>query len=115
MASREEEMPAIRLDTPLSEEDVLRLRAGQQVLISGVLYTARDAAHRRMADTMERGDELPFDVSGQVIYYVGPTPAPPGRVIGACGPTTARPCATCCRGCSSAPACRSPWGWWRRS
>ncbi len=54
------------------------LRAGQPVLISGVLYTARDAAHRRMAESMARGEALPFEVAGQVIYYVGPTPAPPG-------------------------------------
>jgi len=58
------------------------------VLISGVLYTARDAAHKRMIETLERGEELPFDVRGQVLYYVGPTPAPPGRVIGAAGPTS---------------------------
>jgi len=79
----------VRLSTPLSEEEVLKLRAGQPVLISGVVYTARDAAHRRMAEAMEQGEDLPFDVAGQVIYYVGPTPAPPGRIIGAAGPTTA--------------------------
>ena len=79
----------IRLTTPLSEEAVLALRSGQAVLISGVIYTARDAAHERMVETLEAGGELPFEVSGQVIYYVGPTPAPPGRVIGAAGPTTA--------------------------
>ena len=79
----------VRLTTPLSEEAVLGLRSGQAVLISGVIYTARDAAHKRMVETLEAGGELPFGVSGQVIYYVGPTPAPPGRVIGAAGPTTA--------------------------
>lgn len=79
----------VRLTTPLSEEVVLGLRSGQAVLISGVIYTARDAAHKRMVETLEGGGELPFEVSGQVIYYVGPTPAPPGRVIGAAGPTTA--------------------------
>jgi len=79
----------VRLTTPLSEEAVLALRSGQAVLISGVIYTARDAAHERMVETLETGGELPFEVSGQVIYYVGPTPAPPGRVIGAAGPTTA--------------------------
>jgi len=79
----------VRLTTPLSEEAVLGLRSGQAVLISGVIYTARDAAHKRMVETLEAGGELPFEVSGQVIYYVGPTPAPPGRVIGAAGPTTA--------------------------
>lgn len=79
----------VRLTTPLSEEAVLALRSGQAVLISGVIYTARDAAHERMVETLEAGGELPFEVSGQVIYYVGPSPAPPGRVIGAAGPTTA--------------------------
>jgi fumarate hydratase subunit beta len=79
----------IRLTTPLRAEDVISLRAGQRVLISGVIYTARDAAHRRMAEALAKGEPLPFDVQGQIIYYVGPTPAPPGHVIGAAGPTTA--------------------------
>ena len=79
----------IRLTAPLADEGVARLRAGQRVLISGVVYTARDAAHKRMAEALERGGDLPFDIRGQVIYYVGPTPAPPGRIIGAAGPTTA--------------------------
>jgi len=78
----------IEVTTPLTDEDVRALRAGQSVLISGVLYTARDAAHKRMIEALERGEEMPFDVRGQVIYYVGPTPAPPGRVIGAAGPTS---------------------------
>jgi fumarate hydratase subunit beta len=79
----------VQLTTPLQEDVVLSLRSGQPVLLNGVVYTARDAAHRRMAEALARGEELPFDVRGQVIYYVGPTPAPPGRVIGAAGPTTA--------------------------
>ena len=79
----------VRLTTPLSDEDVVALRAGQPVLISGVVYTARDAAHKRMAEALARGGDLPFDIKGQIIYYAGPTPAPPGRVIGAAGPTTA--------------------------
>ncbi len=79
----------IRLATPLTEAGVLDLRSGQQVLINGVIYTARDAAHKRMVEGLGRGEELPFDVRGQVIYYVGPTAAPPGRIIGAAGPTTA--------------------------
>jgi fumarate hydratase subunit beta len=79
----------VSIKPPLSEENVLGLRAGQRVVISGHVYTARDAAHRRMAEALERGDEPPFDVRGQLIYYVGPSPAPPGRVIGAAGPTTA--------------------------
>ena len=79
----------IELSTPLSQDNVLALRAGDWVLLSGVVYTARDAAHQRMAEAVERGEELPFEVKGQVIYYVGPTPTPPGRIIGSAGPTTA--------------------------
>ena len=79
----------VRLTTPLCDDDVIALRAGQRVLIVGVIYTARDAAHRRMAEALAQGEPLPFDVRGQIIYYVGPTPAPPGRVVGAAGPTTA--------------------------
>ena len=79
----------VELTTPLSEADVAALRAGQRVLISGAVYTARDAAHQRMAEAIAHGEELPFDVRGQVIYYVGPTPTPRGRIIGSAGPTTA--------------------------
>ena len=89
MAKKEPIAKPIEIKTPLSVDDVVSLYAGQPVLISGVLYTARDAAHKRMVEALERGEDLPFDVRGQVIYYVGPTPAPPGRVIGAAGPTTA--------------------------
>src|SRR4030042_1449518 len=78
----------IDLKTPLTSEDVEALRAGDRVTISGTVYTARDAAHRRLIDLVEAGKDLPFPVEGQVIYYVGPSPAPPGRVIGAAGPTT---------------------------
>jgi fumarate hydratase subunit beta len=78
----------IDLKTPLTNEDVETLRAGDRVTISGTVYTARDAAHRRLIDLLEEGKDLPFPVEGQVIYYVGPSPAPPGRVIGAAGPTT---------------------------
>ena len=78
----------IRLTTPLSDMDVEGLRSGDGILISGVLYTGRDAAHRRMVDLLDRGEELPFDFQGQVIYYVGPTPPRPGNPIGAAGPTT---------------------------
>jgi fumarate hydratase subunit beta len=73
----------------LDEETVQSLRAGDRVLLSGVVYTARDAAHKRMFEILERGEELPVDLRGQVIYYVGPTPPRPGRLIGAAGPTTA--------------------------
>ena len=64
------------------------LKAGESVLLSGTLYTARDAAHKRMVDAIERGEKLPFDIKGQTLYYTGPSPAPPGRVIGSAGPTT---------------------------
>ena len=77
-----------RIKTPLSDEVVRELRAGDQVLISGVLYVARDAAHKRMVEALERGESLPFDIRGQIIYYMGPSPAKPGQVIGAAGPTT---------------------------
>ena len=77
------------LQLPLSDADVERLRAGDSVLLTGGLYTARDAAHRRMVETLSKGEPLPVDIRGQVIYYVGPTPAKPGEVIGSAGPTTA--------------------------
>jgi fumarate hydratase subunit beta len=79
----------IRLTTPLSDEDVIRLKAGDRVLLSGVVFTGRDAAHKRMFALLRDGKELPVDLRGQVIYYVGPTPAKPGHVIGSAGPTTA--------------------------
>jgi fumarate hydratase subunit beta len=78
-----------RVRTPLTEEVIEDLRAGDRVLITGYLYTARDAAHRRMVEAIERGDPLPVDLKGQVIYYVGPTPPKEGQVIGSAGPTTA--------------------------
>jgi len=78
----------IRLTTPLNDDDVEKLRIGQRVLISGKIYTGRDAAHKRLVDLIDQGKELPFDPKGQIIYYVGPTPAKPGKVIGSCGPTT---------------------------
>ncbi len=78
----------IRLSTPLKDEKIAKLNIGDLVLLNGVAYTARDAAHQRMLETLQEGGELPFDLSGQVIYYVGPTPEPPGQVIGSAGPTT---------------------------
>lgn len=81
-------MKVKHLQTPLSDEDVLGLKAGDSVLISGVIYTARDAAHKKLAELIERDEPLPIDLKGQVIYYVGPTPAKPGQVIGSAGPTT---------------------------
>ena len=75
--------------TPLSDEDVVSLKAGDRVRISGVMYTARDAAHGRLLPLIEKGEPLPIDVKGAIIYYTGPTPAQPGDVVGAIGPTTA--------------------------
>lgn len=78
----------IKLTTPLTDEVVAKLKIGDKVLLSGVVYTARDAAHKRMVDDITKG-KPPFDLKGQVIYYVGPTPERPGEVIGSAGPTTA--------------------------
>ncbi|MBE7415441.1 MAG: Fe-S-containing hydro-lyase [Deltaproteobacteria bacterium] len=78
----------VRISAPLSDEMAGKLRAGDKVLISGVLYTARDAAHKRLIELLDAGKELPFDIKGQIIYYVGPTPERPGQVIGSAGPTT---------------------------
>ncbi len=80
---------AKRISTPLDIGVVDSLRSGDRVLLSGWVYTARDAAHKRMNDLLQRGLPLPFDIRGQVIYYVGPSPAKPGRIIGSAGPTTA--------------------------
>lgn len=76
------------IETPLSKEEVKKLKAGDIVNISGVIYTARDAAHKRMIGMLEEGKSLPFDIKDQIIYYVGPCPAKPGEVIGSAGPTT---------------------------
>lgn len=78
----------IHLTTPLTPEKVKNLKAGDQVLLSGTIYTGRDAAHRRMIEYLEAGKPLPFDPMNAVIYYVGPTPTPPGQVFGSGGPTT---------------------------
>lgn len=77
-----------RLRAPLSEADVRQLVAGDEVVIDGIVYTARDMAHRRLCQALDRGEDLPIELAGAVIYFVGPTPARPGRVIGAAGPTT---------------------------
>ena len=79
---------AIRLKTPLSDADVEKLKAGDKVFLNGVIYTGRDAAHKRLYDLLMEGKPLPIEVKGQVIYYVGPAPAKPGQVIGSAGPTT---------------------------
>ena len=78
----------IRLKTPLSNADVEKLKAGDKVLLNGVIYTGRDAAHKRLFDLLKEGKPLPVDLKGQVIYYVGPAPAKPGQAIGSAGPTT---------------------------
>ena len=78
----------IKITTPLSDEVVNSLKSGDQVSINGILYTARDAAHKRLIDLLDKGEKLPFDVKGQIIYYVGPTPPKPGAIIGSAGPTT---------------------------
>jgi fumarate hydratase subunit beta len=76
------------ITTPLSESIVQNLKAGDSVLISGVLYTGRDSAHKRLIESLNQGNDLPFDIRGQIIYYAGPAPAKPGRPIGSIGPTT---------------------------
>ena len=77
-----------RLTTPCTVQDLAPLRAGDTVLLSGVVYTARDQAHKRMTEALDKGETLPFDLEGSAIYYVGPTPERPGEVIGSAGPTT---------------------------
>lgn len=76
------------VNTPLTKEKAADLKAGDYVYISGTIYTARDAAHKRMVESLERGEELPFDVNNEIIYYLGPTPNRDGQVIGSAGPTT---------------------------
>ena len=77
-----------KLQAPLTKADVRSLKAGDEVLINGVVYTARDMAHKRLCESIEAGGDLPFELEGAIIYFVGPTPARPGRAIGAAGPTT---------------------------
>ncbi|WP_407310059.1 Fe-S-containing hydro-lyase [Desulfosporosinus sp. SB140] len=78
----------LRIETPLTQEKLKSLKAGDSVLISGVIYTGRDAAHKKMIDALAQGADLPFPVKDQMIYFVGPTPAKEGQVIGSAGPTT---------------------------
>jgi fumarate hydratase subunit beta len=78
----------VRISAPLTEDDIGQLKAGDHVRFYGTIYTARDAAHRRLLAAIDAGDPLPVDLTGQIIYYVGPTPPRPGRVIGSAGPTT---------------------------
>ncbi len=79
---------AIKLTLPLKKEDIKKLKAGDSVTLSGVMYTARDAAHKRFDDMIQNGEQLPFDIQGQTIYYVGPAPAKAGYVVGPAGPTS---------------------------
>ncbi len=76
------------ITTPLTDEVVMDLKIGDNVLINGTIFTARDAAHKRLVELIEKGEELPFDIKGQIIYFVGPTPPKPGKVIGSAGPTS---------------------------
>jgi fumarate hydratase subunit beta len=76
------------LTTPLTDQQLAMLRVGDEVFLSGELYTARDAAHQRMMSALTRGEELPISIVNQLIYYVGPTPARPGQAVGSCGPTS---------------------------
>ncbi|HEY56379.1 MAG TPA: Fe-S-containing hydro-lyase [Dehalococcoidia bacterium] len=79
---------AKKIRLPLNEETLKGLRAGDDVLLNGVIYVGRDAAHKRMIETLERGETLPLDIKGQTIYFMGPTPPRPGKPIGSAGPTT---------------------------
>ena len=76
------------INTPLTDEAVGKLEAGDRVLLNGIIYTGRDAAHKRLADLIERNEDLPMDIKNQIIYYVGPCPAKPGQALGSAGPTT---------------------------
>ncbi|HUV56687.1 MAG TPA: Fe-S-containing hydro-lyase [Dehalococcoidales bacterium] len=77
-----------RITLPLTEDVIQDLKAGDEVLLNGTIYVARDSAHKRMIEALDKGQELPFDVQGQAIYYMGPTPARPGQASGSAGPTT---------------------------
>ena len=78
----------MKLTTPWTDESVARLHAGDRVEITGTIYVARDAAHKRLVETLDRGEKLPVDLTGQIVYYMGPSPTKPGKVIGSAGPTT---------------------------
>ncbi|NFG61814.1 Fe-S-containing hydro-lyase [Clostridium sp. CMCC3677] len=78
----------IKLHTPLTSEKTLKLKAGDTVLLSGIIYSARDAAHKRLIELLDKDEKLPLNIDNEIIYYVGPSPAKPGSVIGSAGPTT---------------------------
>jgi fumarate hydratase subunit beta len=77
-----------KMRLPLSRKTVVDLKAGDTLLLTGIVYVARDVAHKRMVKALDKGEPLPFDIKGQTVYYMGPSPAPPGKVIGSAGPTT---------------------------
>lgn len=81
-------MGTIHITSPIDSETIERLKVGTKVLLSGVVYTARDAVHRRLVQALDSGEKLPFGLNGQTIYYTGPSPARPGQVVGSAGPTT---------------------------
>ena len=81
-------MKTLNIKSPLDEETIKNLKAGDQLFITGVIYTARDAAHKRLVEALDKGEKLPLDLTNQTIYYMGPSPARPGQVIGSAGPTT---------------------------
>ncbi len=81
-------MAVVKLTTPLTTEDTEKLQIGDKVLITGEIYTARDLAHKRLLEMIDKGEQAPFDLKGSIIYYVGPAPTKPGQVINSCGPTT---------------------------
>jgi fumarate hydratase subunit beta len=81
-------MATVNIKSPLDEETIKKLKAGDQVFISGIIYTARDTAHKRLVEALDKGEKLPFDLTNQTVYYMGPSPAKPGQVIGSAGPTT---------------------------
>ncbi len=81
-------MAEIKITTPLTDEVVMKLKSGDKVLITGIIYTGRDSAHKRLSDLIDKGEKLPVDLNGQIIYFVGPTPARPGMAVGSAGPTT---------------------------
>ena len=77
-----------KINTPLVKKDIEKLKVGEEILLSGIIYTARDQAHKRLAEAINKNKKTPIDLNGQIIYYCGPTPAPRGKIIGSCGPTT---------------------------
>lgn len=78
----------MHLDTPLTSEKTSKLKAGDKILLSGIIYTARDSAHKKLIEMLNNGEKLPFDIKNSIVYYVGPSPTPPGKAIGSAGPTT---------------------------